>query len=630
MKLNLPKFKKEKKEQPTAAADLSAVEALEQGNLDLKDIIAPPSIEIDFDNIKIGNIYYRTLFVSGYPRFVDANWLSPVINFEHSIDISMFYYPVKAKGVLDDLRRKIAEMEVTISSDIEKRRVVDPAVKAALEDAKSLQEQLVKGAERFFQFSFYVTVSAPTLNELDSVSKRIESTMGSLMLIAKHATLQMEEGFKTTLPAGTDKLLITRNMDTTSIATTFPFTSSELTANEGVLYGINEHNNSLVVFDRFGLENANSVVFAKAGAGKSYFVKLEASRMLMFGAEVLVIDPEHEYERLCKSVKGEYIEFSQNSSEKINPFDLSGVYEEGENELGTKILSLHTLFKIIFGKISPQAEAVLDKALIMTYKLKGINTDPATQKKEPPILEDLYKVFLGMIEPEAKEMAMQLEPYIKGSLAGIFSEASTVDIKNPFTVFSIRNLEDKLRPIAMYVVLDFIWTRIKKQLKKRILIVDEAWYLMQYPDSAMFLYSIAKRARKYFLGLTTVTQDVEDFLNVDYGWAIIKNSSLQVLFKQHPAAMDKLGEVFYLSEGEKRFLLSCDIGEGLFFAGANHVAIKVVASPKEHNLITTNPQEVVDIEKGARSKVDEAVVVSKDTHPAKVEGVKDGTVKDSS
>ncbi|MFH1896043.1 MAG: ATP-binding protein [bacterium] len=616
MKLNLPFAKKKEVaslEDIKPVSEPSAAEVLEQGSFNLKDIIAPPSIEIDFDNIKIGDLYYRTLFVSGYPRFVSANWLSPIINFEHSIDVSMFYYPVKAKGVLDDLRRKVAEMEVTISSDIERRRVVDPAVKAALEDAKSLQEQLVKGEERFFQFSFYVTISAPTLDELNNISKRIESTMGSLMLIAKHATLQMEEGFKTTLPTCTDKLLITRNMDTTSIATTFPFTSSELTANEGILYGINEHNNSLVIFDRFGLENANSVVFAKSGAGKSYFVKLEAARMLMFGAEVLVIDPEQEYQRLCESVQGEYIEFSQNSKEKINPFDLSGVFEEGENELGTKILSLHTLFKIIFGKITPSAEAVLDKALIQTYKLKGITTEPATQNKEPPILEDLYKVLLGQIEPEAREMAVQLEPYIKGSLAGIFSEQSTVDITNPFTVFSTRNLEDKLRPTAMYIVLDFIWTRIKKQLKKRILVVDEAWYLMQYPDSAMFLYSIAKRARKYYLGLTTITQDVEDFLNNEYGWAIVKNASLQILFKQHPAAIDKLGEVFYLSEGEKRFLLSADVGEGLFFAGSNHVAIKVVASPKEHNLITTKPQELVEMAASARA--DKEVEPEVDIHP---------------
>lgn len=577
---------------PRPAGSVEAINTLAQGFASVKDIIAPSALEVDFDYLKIGGTYFRTLFVAGYPRFVGANWLSPLINFDHSLDISMYYYPVQAHTILDDLKRKIAEMEATIDEDMRKGKVADPAVRAALEDAQRLQEQLVKGVERFYQFSFYITIPTKTLEELNSVTKRIEATLGGLLILSKHATLQMEDAFKSTIPTGQDKLYIVRNMDTTSLATTFPFTSSELTANQGVLYGLNLNNGSLVIFDRFSLENANAVVFAKSGAGKSYFVKLEALRSLMFGTEIIVIDPEAEYEKLTRAIGGEYISFSVNEMAKINPFDLSGVYEEGENELGLKILSLHALFKIIFGQMSNSEEAVLDRALLATYKSKGITQDPTTQRNEPPLMEDLYKVLLGMEEKEARGLAERLERYIKGSLAGIFDQPSNIDIRNTFTVFSVRDLEDQLRPVAMFIILDYIWTRIKKETRKRLLIVDEAWYLMRYPDSATFLYSIAKRARKYYLGLTTITQDVADFLASAYGEAIVTNSSIQVLFKQHPAAIEKVAKVFYLSEGEKRLLLAANIGEGLFFAGPNHVAIQVVASPEEHQLITTKPSEV--------------------------------------
>lgn len=562
------------------------------GMVDIQDIIAPPAIEVDFDFIKIGNVFYRSLFVSGYPRFVGANWLSPIINFDHTLDISFFYYPVEPKGVLSDLKRKIAEMEATLQSDMERGKVANPSVRVALDDAQELQDQLVKGTERFFQFSFYITIPADTLEELNEVSSEVESTLGALLVLTKHATLQMEQGFISTLPLGTDKLMVIRNMDTTSLATTFPFVSSELTANEGILYGINEHNGSLVIFDRFTLENANSVIFAKSGSGKSYLTKLEAVRSLMFGTEIIIIDPEAEYKVLCEAIGGEYISFSQGAAAKINPFDLANVYEEGENELGLKILTLHSLLRVMLGELNATEDAVLDRALVATYKSKGITPDPTTQNKEAPLMEDLYKILLGMIEPEAKNLVDRLEKYIKGSMRGIFDQRSTVDIRNTFTVFSIRDLEDALRPTAMFIILDYIWTKVRKEKRKRILIVDEAWYLMKYPDSATFLYSMAKRARKYYLGVTTITQDVEDFLNSDYGKAIVTNSSIQILMKQSAAAVDKIADVFYLSEGEKHLLLSSDVGEGLFFAGSNHVAIRVQASAEEHQLITSNPAEL--------------------------------------
>ncbi|OGD93904.1 hypothetical protein A2697_04880 [Candidatus Curtissbacteria bacterium RIFCSPHIGHO2_01_FULL_41_44] len=573
------------------------VQTLATGIVSVKDIIAPPAIEVDFDFIKVGSTYFRTLFVVGYPRFVQANWLAPLINFEHTLEIAMYSYPVEAKGVLDDLKRKITEMEATIATDIQHGRVLDPAVQAALEDAQVLQEELVKGAERFFQFALYVTIPADSREELDTITKQVESTLGSLLLVPKHATLQQEEAFKTTLPQGTDHIYITRNMDTTSLATTFPFISSSLTSNTGIMYGINEHNGSLVIFDRFSLENANSVIFAKSGAGKSYLVKLEALRSLMFGTEIIVIDPEEEYKNLCEAIGGEYITFNFNSPAKINPFDLSGVYEEGENELGLKILSLHGLFKVIMGNLTPTEDALLDRALVATYKAKGITPDPATQKNEPPLMEDLYKILLGMEDQAARGLADRIEKFVKGSLVGIFNQQSNIDIKNTFTVFSIKDMEDELRPIAMYLILDFIWTRIKNNIRKRLLIVDEAWYMMQYPDSATFMYSIAKRARKYYLGLTTITQDVTDFLRTDYGKAIVTNSSIQILLKQSPAAIDQIAEVFYLSEGEKHLLLAADVGEGIFFAGPNHVAIRIVASEDEHYLVTTKPEELLEMQK---------------------------------
>lgn len=579
-------------EKELAVTREKVINTLGRGMVDVKDIIAPPALQVEFDYIRIGDTFYRTLFVSGYPRFVGANWLAPIINFDHTLDLSFYYYPVEAKGILDDLRRKIAEMEATIETDLDKGRVIDPAVRIALEDAQALQEQLVAGIERFFQFSFYITIPSESLDELNSITKQVEQTLGALLIVTKHATLQQEMGFQTTLPTFTDKLLVTRNMDTTSLATTFPFTSSELTANEGIMYGINEHNGSLIIFDRFTMENANSVVFAKSGAGKSYMVKLEALRSLMLGTEIIVIDPEDEYKNLCEAIGGEYIKFSGNEPSKINPFDLSGIYEEGENELGLKILSLHSLFRIILGNLTPTEDAILDRTLITTYKLKGITPDPATQTREPPVLEDLYEVLLNSSEPEAKTMAERLEKFIRGSLSGIFDQLSTINIKNTFTVFSIRDMEDELRPIAMFIILDYIWTRVKKDRKKRILVVDEAWYLMKHPDSASFMYSVAKRARKYFLGLTTITQDVEDFLASDYGKAIVTNSSIQILLKQSSASIDQIVGTFYLSEGERNLLLSSDVGEGLFFAGSNHVAIRVQAAPHEHVLITSNPSEL--------------------------------------
>jgi conjugal transfer ATP-binding protein TraC len=571
-----------------------AVQKFSQGVIDVKDIIAPPAIEIDFNHMLIGGKYFRTYFSTGFPRWVGANWLSPLINFEKPLTMSTFYYPVDSSMIMQRLKRKIAEMQATLNLDIDAGKIPDPSVKVALRDAEELQDQIASGNEKFFHFALYITVRATTLKELETISRNVESTLSALGVIVKIASLQQEQGFLSTMPIGTDKIYLTRNMDTTSLATTFPFVSSELTMDSGIMYGINKHNKSLIIFDRYKTPNANMVVFATSGAGKSYFVKLEAMRSLMLGINIIIIDPEKEYDKLCKTIGGEYISFSQDGAQKLNPFELSGMFDADEDELRFKILSLHGLIKIMVGgDLTPVESAILDRALILTYKEKGISPDPATQRRDPPLLEDLYKILNAMAEDEAHMLAQKLEKFLKGSAAGIFDRKSTVQINNTFTVFSIRDLVDDLRPIAMYMMLDYIWTRIKKDRRPRLLVIDEAWWMMQYPDAARFVHSIAKRARKYGLGLTTITQDVEDFLGSDYGRAVVTNSSIQILLKQSPAAIDRVKDVFYLTEGEKSYLLSAGIGEGLFFAGFNHVAMQVVASENEHRLITTNPMELM-------------------------------------
>ena len=564
-----------------------------EGMVSTKDIIAPSALEVDTDFIRIGNKYYRTVFTIINRRFVEINWLSTLINFDASLAVSMYVYPSDGKEILDDLRRKITEMEAELSTDIQRGRIVNPATQAKLEDALNLQADLVKGEERFFQMGLYVTITSDTIEDLDRITKNLESGMGALMVLTKKTTYMAEDGFITTLPLCQDRLNITRNMDTTSLATTFPFVSSDLSDDKGIMFGINEHNGSLVIFDRFSMPNYNSVVFATAGAGKSYMIKLEVLRSLMLGTEIIVIDPENEYKDLCEASGGQYIAFGYGEISKINPFDLSLVNEEGENALNAKVLTLHKLFKIMLGEMDSIEESLVDRAIIDAYKMKGITPDPASQTREPPLIEDLYKSLVGMEDQKAAGLAARIEKYIKGSFAGIFNQKTTVNLTNQFVVFGIKNLEESLRPVAMHIILDYIWTVVKKELKRRILVVDEAWYLMQYPDSAAFLRGIVKRGRKYYLGTTTITQDVDDFLQTPFGREIVTNSSIQILLKQHSAAIDQVGEVFYLSEGEKQLLLAADKGEGIFFAGQNHVAIRVVASEDEHRLITSNPEEVM-------------------------------------
>ena len=584
------------------AAELAQIQqAFEQGTNTLRDLISPSAIEINSDHFRLGNKYGRTIYVYGYPRTLFTGWLSPIINIDEVIDVSMYIYPVESAVVMKNLKTKVTQLEASMNLNTEKGKVWDPELEAAIMDAEELRDQLQVGAERFFRFGLYVTIWADSLDELKFVQQKIETIFGQQMIFSKVASSQQEQGLNSITPQCMDQLQIRRNMNTGAISTSFPFTSADLTQDKGILYGINMHNNGLVIFDRFSLENANMVVFAKSGAGKSFTVKLEALRSMMVGAEILIIDPENEYQKLCDAVGGSYVRLSLNSDVRINPFDLPKVVdaEDANDALRANLVVLHGLFRLMLGGVqssaggvsaglTPNEEADLDQALIDTYARAGITSDPLTHQSTPPTIMNLYDTLLHM-EGTGPSLAQRLRKYTTGTFAGIFSQQSNVDINNQMVVFNIRDLEDELRPVAMYIVLSHIWNVVRAEQKKRMLIVDEAWQLMKYEDSANFLFSLAKRARKYYLGLTTITQDVEDFMSSKMGRAIVNNSSMQLLLKQSPSAVDVLSDVFKLTEEEKRRLSNFPVGQGLFFAGQNHVHIQIIASETEESLITTNP-----------------------------------------
>lgn len=591
--------KKKKLTPAEIAAQAEAMEmaqiqqAFEQGTNTLRDLISPAAIEIHSDYFRLGTKYGRTLYVYGYPRTLYTGWISPIINIDEVIDVSMYIYPVESAVVMKNLKTKVTQLEASLNLNAEKGKVRDPELEAAINDAEELRDQLQVGAERFFRFGLYVTLWADSLDELKFVQQKIETIFGQQMIFSKVANSQQEQGLNSIMPQCADQLQIRRNMNTGAISTSFPFTSADLTQDKGILYGINMHNNGLVIFDRFSLENANMVVFAKSGAGKSFAVKLEALRSMMVGAEILIIDPENEYQKLCDAVGGSYVRLSLNSDVRINPFDLPKVVdaEDANDALRANLVTLHGLFRLMLGGsggLSANEEADLDQALIDTYARAGITSDPLTHQSTPPTILNLYDTLQHM-EGTGPALAQRLRKYTTGTFAGIFSQQSNVDINNQMVVFNIRDLEDELRPVAMYIVLSHIWNIVRAEQKKRLLIVDEAWQLMQYEDSANFLFSLAKRARKYFLGLTTITQDVEDFMGQKLGRAIVANSSMQLLLKQSSSAVDVLSDVFKLTEEERRRLSNFPVGQGLFFAGQNHVHIQIIASETEEGLITTNP-----------------------------------------
>ncbi len=580
--------------------------AFRRGVLSVRDIIAPASLKVEANHLALGNKFLRTIFIVSYPRYISVGWFAPIINLNVTFDVSMFFYQVKSAIILKQLKNKVGALEAQIVSDAEKGAARDPLRETALRDIEYLRDALTQGTEKFFQFALYVTLYADKLEDLDRLSDQVEDVFGSRLVYSRRVYYQSEQGFNSTLPLGDDELYITFNMNSSPIASSFPFISSELTSDQGILYGINRHNNSLILFDRFTLQNANSVVFATSGAGKSYAIKLEILRSLMLGTDVIVIDPEYEYKHLAEAVGGTYINISLSSENKINPFDLPrsiGGEAKPKDIIRSAVITLKGLVRLMLGNLSYDEDSIVDRALLETYAKKDITPDSDLSKIEAPIMADFEQILDGM--EGGTDLALRLRKFTEGTFAGLLNNQTNVEMSNQLVCFSVRDLEDELRPIAIYTIVNYIWNVVRSEMKKRILVIDEAWWMMQHEDSAKFIFALVKRCRKYYLGVTTITQDVNDFLTSPYGQAIVNNSSLQLLFKQSPAAIDLIQKTFMLTEGEKYLLLECGVGEGIFFAGNKHVAMKAVASYTEDQLITSDPRQLLELEE-AKKEFDES------------------------
>lgn len=575
--------------------------AFRRGIMSIKDLIAPAALKIFPSYLMLGDKFARTIFVVNYPRYISVGWFAPIINLNETFDVAMFFYPVSSSIILKQLKNKVGVLEAQIISDSEKGAARDPLRETALRDIEALRDALTQGIEKFFQFSLYITFYSDTKEELDQMSDQIETILGSRLVFSKKVLYQAEQGFNSTLPVCNDELYITFNMNSSPVATSFPFVSSELTSDNGIMYGINRHNNSLILFDRFSLQNANSVVFATSGAGKSYAIKLEVLRSLMMGTDVIIIDPEYEYKHLSDAVGGTYINISLASENKINPFDLPraiGGDSKPEDIIRSGVITMKGLVKIMLGDISHEEDSIVDRALLETYAKKDITPDVDLSKVEAPIMQDFQDILDGM--EGGASLALRLKKFTEGTFAGLLNSPTNVEVNNQLICFSVRDLEDELRPIAIYSIINYIWNVVRSEMKRRILVIDEAWWMMQHDDSAKFIFALVKRCRKYYLGVTTITQDVNDFLTSPYGQAIVTNSSLQLLLKQSPAAIDLVQKTFALTEGEKFLLLECGVGEGIFFAGNKHAAIKVWASYAEDQLITSDPKQLLEIQEAKK------------------------------
>ncbi len=567
------------------------------GVLELKDIIAPSALKITPRLLNLGEKMARTFFVISYPRFLSEDWFSPVINLDKVFDVSIIIHPIDTGIALRQLEKKVAEVQSQISLKEEKGLVRDPVLDIAYEDIETLRDSLQQAREKIFDVGLYLTVYGETEDEINKIESEIKTILDAKLVYIKPALFQQAEGFKSVLPVATDLLAVNYKLNSTPLSSLFPFVSFDLTSNKGILYGINRHNSSLVLFDRFSLENYNSVVFAKSGSGKSYATKLEILRSLMFDADVIVIDPEREYEFLADAVGGRYFNISLTSEHHINPFDLPYPRDDESpaDVLRGNIINLVGLFRIMLGGLTAEEDSVMDSAITETYALKDITPDTDFSGKPAPLLSDLEMVLAGMEGGES--LAQRMLKYTQGTWAGFLNQPTNVDINKKFVVFSVRDMEDELKPVAMYIVMHNIWNTIRRNLKKRLLVVDEAWWMMKSKDTASFLFSLVKRGRKYFLGVATITQDVGDFLKSDYGLPIITNSSIQLLLKQSPASIDLVQKTFQLTNEEKFLLLESSVGEGIFFAGLKHVAMKIIASYTEDQIITSDPSQLLSIKK---------------------------------
>jgi len=590
-----------KKSSAEELVTLEEEKVFREGVVTIRDLVAPSAFRVDSSFIQLGNLFCRTIFVTAYPRYISIGWSSPVINLSLAMDIAMFFYPVKSAVILKQLKNKVGALEAQINADSEKGAPRDPIRETALRDIEQLRDNLTQGTEHFFQFCFYTTIYSKNKEELDQTTEDIENIFGSKLIISRKVLYQAEQGFNSTLPLANDELYIAFNLNSSPIAASFPFISAELTSDDGILYGVNRHNNSLILFDRFSLQNGNMVVFATAGAGKSYAIKLEILRTMMMGTDVIVIDPEMEYKHLCDAVGGTYVNISLSSEAKINPFDLPrpvGMDISTEDVIRSAVITMKGLLRIMLGGLTVEQDSIMDRALIETYAKKDITPEADLAVVKPPIMQDLLEILEGM--EGSDELVLKLRKYTEGTFSGLFNSPTNVDMKNQLVVFSVRDLEDELRPIAIYSIINYIWNAVRSERKKRMMVIDEAWWLMMHEDSARFIYSLVKRCRKYYLGVTTITQDVNDFLKSQYGQAIVTNSALQLLLRQSPAAIDLIQRVFLLTDSEKYLLLESGVGEGIFFAGNKHAAIKVVASYTEDQLVTTNPEQLLAIEKAKK------------------------------
>lgn len=591
-----------KKNKGTEVQPILPQEIYEAGTLDLKDVLAPSALNITPRELNLGDKIARTFFIISYPRFLSNDWFTPIINLDKIFDVSVFIHPIDTGAVLKKFQKKVAEVQSQMSIRAEKGLVRDPVLDQSYQNLEKLRDQLQQAQEKIFDVGVYITIYGDSKDELDKIESEVKSILESQLIYVKPALFQQEQGYKSVLPIATDILRVSSKLNSSPLSTLFPFVSFDLTSDKGILYGINRHNSSLVLFDRFSLENYNSVLFAKSGAGKSYAVKLEILRSLMFDTEVIVIDPEREYEYLAEATGGRYFKISLSSEHHINPFDLPAVQEDESpgDILRNNIVSLVGLFRIMLGGLTPEEDSLIDQAITETYALKDITGNSDFSNLEPPLLSD-FEIVLSGIEG-SDSLVQRLQKYTKGTWAGFINQPTNVDINKKLVVFSVRDMEDELKPVAMYIVTNFIWTIVRKELKKRLLVVDEAWWMMKSEDTASFLYGIAKRGRKYFLGLATITQDVDDFLKSPYGVPMLTNSSIQMLLKQSPTSIDLVQKTFNLTDEEKFLLLESNVGEGIFFAGVKHVAIKVIASYTEDQIITSDPSQLLSKKKEEQEK----------------------------
>ncbi len=590
-------FLKKKEKKTSTAISILPKAISESPELELRDILAPSALKVNVKELNLGEKVVRSFFVISYPRYLTEDWFSPIINMDKMFDISIFIHPLETAKILRGFQKKVAEVQSQIKIREEKGLVRDPVLDTAYQDLENLRDQLQQAQEKMFEVGLYVSVYASKTEELDKVESEIKSILESKLVYMKPALFQQEQGFRSILPIAKDELAVHSKINSSPLSSIFPFISFDLTSDKGILYGINRHNSSLVLFDRFSLENYNSVMFAKSGSGKSYATKLEILRTLMFDTEVIVMDPENEYEYMAEAVGGRYFNISLNSDHHINPFELTvpGEDESSASVLRSQIINLVGLFRIMMGGLTAEEDAVIDRAITETYALKDITPDSDFRNVEPPLLSDFELVLGGMEGGES--LAQRLSKYTRGTWSNFINRPSNIDINKKFVVFSIRDMEDELKPVAMYIVMHYIWNAIRKEVKKRLLVIDEAWWMMKSEDTASFLLSLAKRGRKYYLGLATITQDVDDFLKSPYGMPIVSNSSIQILLKQSPTTIDRLQEVFNLTDEEKYLLIESSVGEGIFFAGLKHVAIKIIASYTEDQIITSDPSQILAMKK---------------------------------